>query len=374
MIGDLGITGDTRASSSLTDYRSVMGVSCPISNLAVFCIQAILLNHVTGFNLNHLLTRKGREITEPAYTQEDYLSSEESKSIKTPFMQYYPIRYAGQCGDYFLVPPNSTFRMSVNFGVHHQDLGDLYCVLTFMADGGNGRKFCVNFTHINLREDSYIYIFEGENMEFPELYKHIIKRITKGEQPHIFCTNTNTLSIRTEYPILNGTQSPDVEFDVIPTDNVFLMKGNDCYKTFRFDGRNHFRVKTWPDESGHLASWSGCFLTFVHHRPGLMCVEFRDFYIGPNSSDVSLIFLLTEQVPIVTLTLNSSFPNATFCTRTEFLFVKLHQNVSFVHKERDYNFVFDVTAESSSDVCRYVQWKLLSVLTVFVLLVGHGCS
>lgn len=26
------------------------------------------------------------------------------------------------------------------------------------------------------------------------------------------------------------------------------------------------------------------------------------------------------------------------------------------------------------DVCRYVQWKLLSVLTVFVLLVGHGCS
>ena len=97
-----------------------------------------------------------------------------------------PIQYAGQCGDYFLVPPNSTFRMSVNFGVHHQDLGDLYCVLTFMADGGTGRKFCVNFTHINLREDSFIYIFEGENMEFPELYKHIIKVSTNLDFKKMF--------------------------------------------------------------------------------------------------------------------------------------------------------------------------------------------
>lgn len=349
-----------------------MGASILISRLTIFCIQTVLLSQVTGSNLNQLVTRKGREVTEPAYAQEDYFSSEELRSIKTPYMQYYPIRYAGQCGDYFLVPPNSTFRMSVNFGVHHQDLGDLYCVLTFMADGGTGRKFCVNFTHINLREDSFIYIFEGENMEFPELYKHIIKRITKGGQPHIFCTNTNTLSIRTEYPILNGTQSPDVQFDVIPTDNVFLMKGNDCYKTFLFDERSHFRIKTWPDGSDHRASWSGCYLTFVHHQPGLMCVEFSEFFIGPNSSDVSLIFLLTEQVPIVTLTHNSTFPNATFCTRTEFLFLKLHQNVSFVDKERDYNFVFDITAESSSDVCRLLHWGLLPLVVAVSVFLGHG--
>ena len=40
------------------------------------------------FYKKNLSSISGRDITESAYTQEDYLSSEESRSIKTPFMQY----------------------------------------------------------------------------------------------------------------------------------------------------------------------------------------------------------------------------------------------------------------------------------------------
>ncbi|XP_014778100.1 uncharacterized protein LOC106874765 [Octopus bimaculoides] len=296
---------------------------------------------------------------------------------QTPYIQNYSIAYAGQCGDYFLVPPNCTYEVSVNFGIHEQDLGNLYCVLTFLALGGSRRKFCLNVTKIHLTEDMDIYVFEGENMEYPELYQHIIRHLTNKEGPQIFCTNTNTLSVRFEYPILKGSLSPDVEFKVIPTDDVVLMKGNDCFKNFEMDNQSYYRVVTWPDSTDHHASWGGCFLTFVRESSGTMCVQFLNFYIGKDSNDVSLTFLVGDNIPMMSLNVNSSFPNATFCTPTKLLFVELRQKVTFVKQLRDYNFVFLVTAETLENGSQ-TSWSVSTLLLISVAVILNfylnGCE
>ncbi|GAB1603189.1 hypothetical protein Ahia01_000599500 [Argonauta hians] len=337
-----------------------------LKSSACLMVHLSVLLYMAAMSNTEEILQEATAITEDTSSDAMYHIYRVSNSkhiAHTPYTQNYSIAYAGQCGDYFLVPPNCTYDVSVNFGIHEQDLGNLYCVLTFMALGGARRKFCVNVTKVHLTEDMDIYIFEGENMEYPELYQHIIRHFTNKEGPEIFCTNTNTLSVRFEYPILKGSLSPDVDFSVIPTDDVVLMKGNDCFKNFEMDKETFYRVITWPDSSNHHASWGGCFLTFVRETPGTMCVRFLDFYIGKDSNDVSLTFLVGDNMPMVSLNNNSNFPNATFCTPTKLLFVELRQKVTFVKKPRDYNFVFFITSEPPENGC----WRTQSTPTLLLL-------